>query len=144
MRSRYPLTVHIFLLEANNLLLIRRFNTGFEDGNYSLVAGHIDGEETVHQAAVREIAEEGGATVRPENLSVVGVMQRKSDDIRVDFFLVTRIWEGRPSNHEPDKCDQLIWVPLDHLPANTIPYIRRAVEKTQGDPGQIWFESFGW
>lgn len=70
MRSRYPLTVHILLLEADNLLMLRRFNTGFEDGNFSLVAGHLEGDETVHQAAVREIAEEVGAAWRWKNTRV--------------------------------------------------------------------------
>jgi len=144
MRSRYPLTVHILLLEADNLLVLRRFNTGFEDGKYSLIAGHLEGEETVLQAAVREIAEEAGVRVRPEDLKVVGVMQRKSDDVRVDFFLATRSWKGQPRNNEPDKCDKVKWVPIDQLPSNTIPYICRSVDNFQTNPDQVWFESFGW
>ena len=144
MRSRYPLTVNILLLKEENLFLLRRFNTGIEDGKYSLVAGHIESQETVHQAAVREIAEEAGVQVRPEDLSVVGVMQRKSNDVRVDFFLMADTWEGQPHNHEPSKCDHVQWVPLTQLPADTIPYIRRAVDLTLANPDTVWFESFGW
>lgn len=121
--------------------MLRRFNTGYEDGKYSVVAGHLDGDETVSEAAIREIKEEVGVRVQPENLAVVGVMHRKSDDERVDFFLATNDWSGEPSNHEPDKCDDLDWYPLAALPANTIPYVHKAVQNYQLG---IWFDEFGW
>jgi len=131
-------------------LLLRRHQTGYQDGNYSVVAGHLNGGEPVVCAAVREAREEVGITVAPEALEVVGVMHRLSDDERIDFFLVASSWMGRIRNEEPEKCDQVAWFDVERLPQNVIPYVRRALEnsrKRQWDRacrGGIWFDTFGW
>lgn len=110
-------------------------------GNYSVVAGHLDGDETVIAAAVREIEEEVGVEVKPEDIEVVGVMHRKSGDERIDFFLVTRKWAGEPVNREHDKCDDIGWYVYDNLPVNIIPYVKKALDNyKQG----VWFDEFGW
>ena len=141
--SRFSLVsaVHLFLLRGQQVLLLRRRNTGYEDGNYSVPAGHLDGGEQVIQAAIREVREEVGIEITPEDLDVVGIMHRQAEDERIDFFIVARRWDGEPRNCEPDKCDQLYWVDIDKLPGNVIPYVRRALENYQ--VGR-WFDSFGW
>jgi hypothetical protein len=80
-------------------------------------------------------------TLAADDVAVVGVMHRKARDERVDFFVAASVWTGELSNCEPDKCDDLRWSPRDALPANTIPYVRRALENY--DKG-VWFEEFGW
>jgi 8-oxo-dGTP pyrophosphatase MutT (NUDIX family)/gamma-glutamylcyclotransferase (GGCT)/AIG2-like uncharacterized protein YtfP len=132
---------HLFLIREGQVLLLRRYNTGYEDGNYSVVAGHLDGNEEVKTAMIREAREEAGIEIRPEDLQVVGIMHRKSTDERVDFFLATEKWSGEVTNTEPDKCDELRWVPLDQLPENVIPYIRKAIENYRNG---VWFDSYGW
>jgi 8-oxo-dGTP diphosphatase len=141
MRSFFLVAVHLFFLKDDQILLLRRFNTGYEDGNYSVVAGHVDAGETVTQAAVREAAEEAGVVLQPENLQVVHVMNRKSNDERVDFFVVVKAWDGEIQNTEPEKCDDLSWFALAALPANMIPYVRFAIENHQKG---ILYSEFGW
>ena len=141
MHRKFPVAVHIFFLRDEKVLLLRRFNTGYEDGSYSVVAGHLDGGETVTRAAIREAREEVGVSIKAENLNVVGVMHRMSKEERVDFFLAVTDWSGKVVNRERSKCDGLSWCSIDELPENTIPYIRRALENFQKG---IWFEEFGW
>jgi len=127
MRARFPVTVHLFFFRKNQILLLRRFNTGFRDGEYSVPAGHLDGGETVMQAAVREAEEEIGVKIAESEMTFSTVMHRIEDDERVDFFVQVHTWQGEPFNAEPEKCDDLRWVDIHALPANTIPYIRQAL-----------------
>jgi len=133
--------VHLFLVRHGQVLLLRRFDTGYEDGKYSVIAGHLEGGEEVKAAAVREAREEAGIDIAPEDLDVVGVMHRRSDDERVDFFCVATLWAGQVANREPHRCDQLAWFDVEALPGNIIPYVRRALDNYLGG---VWFDSFGW
>jgi 8-oxo-dGTP diphosphatase len=140
-RTKFPVTVHIFFLRDQKVLLLRRCNTGYEDGNYSVVAGHMEEGESITQAAIREAEEEVGVELQPSDMRVVGVMIRKSDDQRVDFFLAVTTWWGDLANREPDRCDDLAWFPIEGLPANLVYYVRRALENyKQG----VWFDEYGW
>ena len=65
---RFPVAVHVFLLRDDAVLLVRRCNTGFEDGKLSVVAGHVEPGESVTQAALRETSEEVGVTLSPDRL----------------------------------------------------------------------------
>lgn len=133
--------VHLFLVHDGQILLLRRFNTGYEDGNYSVVAGHLDGGEEVVAAMVREAREEAGIVIAPEEMRIVGVMHRKASDERIDFFLTAEHWSGEVRNCEPERCDELAWYPLNRLPENIVPYVRRAWENYCAGR---WFDSLGW
>ncbi|EJL46265.1 hypothetical protein BAG01nite_11350 [Brevibacillus agri] len=143
MRTHFtmPVAVHLFLVRGNEILLLRRYNTGYEDGNYSVPAGHLDGNEEVKTAAIREAREECGIEIAPSALSLVGVMHRRSTDERIDFFVAATSWQGEIVNAEPDKCDELVWADLDQLPDNVIPYVRQAIANYRRNK---WFDSFGW
>ena len=139
---RFPVAVHVLLLRGDDVLLVRRRNTGFEDGKLSVVAGHVEPGEAVTQAALRETHEEVGVALSPEGLRVVGVMHRKSNEERVDFFLAYRLeGGGEPENREPEKCFELVWANVAHLPDDTIPYVRAGIENFRRG---VWFQEFGW
>jgi hypothetical protein len=38
------------------------------------------------------------------------------------MFFEARKWLGEPANREPDKCSDVRWFPLGHLPDDVIPY----------------------
>ncbi|HEY5157740.1 MAG TPA: NUDIX domain-containing protein [Anaerolineales bacterium] len=141
MRAKFPVTVHMFFIHGDQILLSRRYQTGYMDGHYSVPAGHLDGQESVRMAGVREAHEEIGVQVDPADMDFAGVFHRREADERVDFFIHVKKWVGQPVNAEPDKCDKLIWAKLDTLPEKTIPYIRKAIENFRMG---ILFEEFGW
>ncbi|MEM6710359.1 MAG: NUDIX domain-containing protein, partial [Pseudomonadota bacterium] len=123
------------------ILLLQRQNTGFEDGNFSVVAGHIEAGETARSATCREASEEAGLTIRESSLRLFHVVHKLADQERIAFFFICDAWSGEPVNREPDKCSQLAWFPLATLPSNTVPYVRQAIRL--GMNGAVYSES-GW
>lgn len=140
-RFKLVSAVHLFLIRGGQILLLLRRNTGYEDGSYSVVAGHLNGGEEVKAAAIREAKEEVGIEIAPQDLEIVGVMHRRSDDERIDFFLAASSWSGEIVNNEPGKCGDISWFDLEQLPENVIPYVSRALENYRRGR---WFDSFGW
>jgi mutator protein MutT len=127
MRAKFPVTVHLFFFRESQILLLRRFNTGYADGQYSVPAGHLDGGETVMSAAAREAEEEVGLKIDLDAMEFSTVMHRMEEEERVDFFVQVHRWRGEPFNAEPEKCDDLRWVDVNQLPVNVVPYVRQAL-----------------
>ena len=128
--------VHLFLTnDCGQILMLRRFNTGFKDGEYGLVAGHVEYGESLKGAMIREASEEAGITLSPDKLEVVGVIPSLFDDY-VYFFLRADVWRGDIRNMEPEKCDDMRWFHPREIPVNTVSYIARAIENYLGGE---WF-----
>jgi len=49
-RFMFRAACYLLLIKKDKMLLLRRFNTGWEDGKYTLISGHLEGDETVKQA----------------------------------------------------------------------------------------------
>ena len=140
-RQGLPVVAHVFLLRDRLVLLQRRQGTGFEDGNYGLVGGHIEGGESIRATAVRECREEIGIGVDPADLEPLGVVHYTSPSGEgIDFFFAARRWIGEPTLVAD--ADDLRWCRPDALPANTIPFVRRAI--AQHLLGGRWFDEDGW
>ena len=140
-RFKLILSVYIIFEHDGKVLLLKRQNTGYEDGNYGLVAGHADGNESARKAACREALEESGLKLEPDKLVPVHFMHRRQNDERFDVFFKAVNWEGEPVNTEPEKCAELAWFSWDELPKNTIPYIRQALECARD--AKV-YSQFGW
>lgn len=147
MKKQYHTNIpasYLVLFKGSEVLLLRRANTGFCDGDYSLPAGHVEAGETFTQALTREIKEEVGIVLDPKNVKVEHVMHRKSHtdgSERVDVFFKADKWQGEIENKEPHKCDDLSWFSLEGLPENIIPYIKQALGCIHK---KIFFSEAGW
>lgn len=141
-RFKLVVAVHLILIKNGKILLLRRYNTGYEDGNYSVVAGHIDGKESVITSMQREAKEEAGIKIKEEDLEIVHVMHRNSEDREsIDYFLTCKKYEGNIQIMEKDKCDELKFYDLENLPINVIPYVRKGIEYYKND---VPFSVYGW
>ncbi len=120
---------YLILIRDDRILLSRRFNTAWRNGDYSLIAGHLDPGESIRTTMVREAKEEAGVAIQLADLQFVHVMQQYENAEYFDFYFTADTWEGEPTNCEPDKCDDIRWFPLDELPENLVPNVKQALEK---------------
>ncbi|HMV18090.1 MAG TPA: NUDIX domain-containing protein [Zoogloea sp.] len=139
-RRGIPTGVHVLFERDSRVLLMRRAGTGFFDGLYSLPGGHVEEGESVGMTAHREMAEELGVTLAPDAVALLGVVHRRSDTNRIDFFVRALTWSGEPRIAEPDKCDDLAWFGRDALPLALVPYVRDALAAGDGP----WLMESGW
>jgi 8-oxo-dGTP diphosphatase len=141
-RFTFLAAVYLLLERNGRLLLLRRFNTGWMDGKYTLPAGHVDGNETITDCMSRETLEETGIIINPENLKVVHIMHN-NDGIReyFDFYLTASKWQGSPEIQEPDKADDLCWFPKNKLPENILQNVKFALSNIQNN---VLFSEFTW
>ncbi|GMX57960.1 MAG: hypothetical protein YFSK_2920 [Candidatus Yanofskyibacterium parasiticum] len=134
---------YLVLVKDGKMLLSRRFNTGYEDGNYSFVAGHLNGNETFRQAMAREAKEEAGIVIDPEKLKIIHVMHRAQENStgeRVDILMTIAEWVGEIKNNEPEKCDDLSWFLIDEIPDNVVPFLKQAINCVNKG---IFYSEFG-
>ena len=135
MKERFKLIPEVFLVLVRDgkVLLSRRFNTGYEDGNYGLPAGHGEEGETMRQGIAREAKEEIGVDIAVDDLEFVLTQNRWCPDsgnphARIGFYFVPKYWQGEITNMEPNKCDDLQFFTFDTLPPNVVPHVRAALE----------------
>ena len=130
-KERFKLvpSVYLILKKDDTILLSLRENTGYMDGFYSLVAGHVDGNEPARFACVREAKEEANMDILVEELKVGCIMHRLAEEREcIDMFFILENYNGTIENTEPQKCGGLKYFDLDNLPENIIPYIKTAIE----------------
>jgi len=144
-RERFKLSLSVFMLlidKDNNVLLIKRSNTGWMDGFYSVPAGALDGKETLLQAVIRETMEEVNVLVSEKNIQLVHTMHNMTHEEEwIGSFFVARHWEGTPQVNEPEKHSEVRWVSIKNLPENIIPYVQRACN---GYIENNSYSEFGW
>lgn len=103
------------------ILLHRRKNTGYQDGRWDFAgSGHIDEGETARAAAVRECEEELGIHIKEEDLTFSHLSHHFGNRTYYDICFLIKQFEGTPAIMEPEKCSELGWFDIDHLPDEMI------------------------
>lgn len=147
-RFRVVPAAYLVMRRAREVLLQLRSNTGYMDGFWATAAaGHVEADESVFEAVVREAREELGIDVAPTDLTPLCAMHRtvanaRPVDERVDFFFECRAWTGEPRLLETDKAAELRWFPLDALPTPVVPHERFVLDRL-GTPQLAPVVTFG-
>lgn len=129
-RNKLPISVQLILEKENKILLMKRKNTGYEDGKYSLPGGHVKANEEIRKALIREAKEEIGIDLDIKDMEFYKVMNRKVSKQQeyIDFIFKTKHWTGEITNEESDKCEEIIWVNKKEIPKNTLSFISQMLE----------------
>lgn len=138
------LTVEVLLIRENKILLMKRQNTGYEDGKYSVVGGHLEAGEDFKSAIVREAKEEANITLNAEDLKLVSIVHSKgATDNYVNIFFSAHNYSGDIRNNETDKCLELKWFDIDNLPDDIIEIDKRVINNYKDNSNNYLIE-FGW
>lgn len=133
-RFRAAVAVYGILRREGCVLLLRRKGSGYRDGELSLPAGHLEGDEDAVCGLRRELREE--LVIEAGRCELALVMHRRretpGDDEYVDLFFDVTEWAGEPVIGEPDKCGELVWMCLDELRGDVVDYIAVALRAKGG------------
>lgn len=137
-KFKFIAAVCVLLERDEKILLIRRANTGFADGLYTLPTGHVDGGESFVEAAARETKEEVDVSVELDDLELFHMSQHVYGPTNecITFFYKAGKWQGTPQNNEPDKCDDVQWFAKDNLPEDILLNVRDALDNIDGHVSQ--------
>lgn len=120
--------VHTLLLHEGRILLLRRANTGFGDGAWSLPCGRLRSWESLPRRAAREIWETTRVAVAETDLEFAHVAHHRGSTDRIGFFFAATVWHGEPVNAEPHEHDAVEWFDLERLPPDLLPYSAAGIE----------------
>ena len=92
------------------------------EGTWTMPGGKLDFQETLKDGACRELFEEIGIKVGPDELKLISV----SDEIVPDNHYVTvgflcENFEGEPKTMEPEEITEWKWYNLNNLPEKVYP-----------------------
>ena len=124
--NRFTTRVAVFIIlknEDGEIILQKRKNTGYMDGSWDFVAsGHVDPNESIRRAAVRELFEEAGVKAQEQDLRLVHINQNDLhlDTPYINFTFMLEKWEGEPRICEEDKCSEMKSFQPDDLPESCV------------------------
>lgn len=136
--------VHLFLVKDNKILVEKRKNRKYCNGQYDLIAGHIKGGQDVYDEIIRVAKEEVNIDIKREDLKVIQVMHHYGDDSEyIHYFFLTSEYTGEIKNNEPEICEYIEWVDFKYPIPNMMEYINFAT-KCYLEDSENKFTVFGW
>lgn len=113
-RFKSGVCVDIVLTKQNQILLMKIK----DDGMYELPGGHLEKDEDLYDAMVRETKEELLIDLNKEDINLIYLLHHYTGE-RLNFIFISPINNLEPKIGEPNKCEELIWVDINNLPNQT-------------------------
>ncbi|MBO1413513.1 NUDIX domain-containing protein [Streptomyces sp. FH025] len=119
-------------LEAQRVVLLRRGpKAKFAQGMWDLPVGKNEPGEPITETAVRELKEETGLAVSPEDLRLAHVIHGARGVEAPNGFLTVVFaahrWYGELANGEPAKHSEVAWTDTDAVPDEFVSTTRSAL-----------------
>lgn len=115
----------VFNKEKTMVLLQRRKNTGYMDGYWDFGAtGHVDADESMKQAIIREAEEELGILIDIKDIHFATLCHKLTSEtgtIYYNGYFTCNKYINTPEIKELDKASELKWFKIDSLPSDLIP-----------------------
>ena len=109
-----------------SILLMKRKNTGFDDGKWELPGGHLEMNEDLYDAMIREVKEELLITLNRNDIELVYLMHHYHGE-RLNFVFKADGTYLEPRIGEEEKCDEIKWFSLDKLPVEMTDKMRKMI-----------------
>ena len=132
-RYKLPAFVAVVVEQEDQILLLKRENTGWMDGFWGMPGGGLNPNETIAEAAARETYEEVGILVNPEDLELIHVLhvRRGGNKDVLGFMFIAHAWKGIAENREPHYCSEVQWFNIHSLPSKIIPQTLEAFKQAK-------------
>jgi 8-oxo-dGTP pyrophosphatase MutT (NUDIX family) len=143
-----PVDAYMLLERDGKVLMLRRAaEASYAAGLLCPPSGHVETDETVSDAAIRETAEETGIKLRPDQVRCVTVVHHRGPggQARIGWFFAAELgWTGEPVNLEPAKHAGLAWIDPAEPPGDLVAYTWAGLCAWQaGAPHAIHFQEPG-
>ena len=108
-RFKICVAVHLIIIENGKILLQRRCNPNKHGyGMLGLPAGHLEINENVYDAMIREAKEE--LDINLVDFELVQIMNLNGDtDVYDAYFFLAKKYDGIIKNNEVDESKELEW-----------------------------------
>jgi len=106
-----------------------------EEGLWSLPVGFLEEKESLEECAVRELLEETGVDLDPDNLCQAMTVEKEIQNPRTRT--ITVVYTAVVDKHEHPICaaddvEGVAWFPMDELPSLAVEHLE-IVRKTLGE-----------
>ena len=116
-KCNFRLAINLVLKRNNKVLLMRRFNTGWNDGKYALMGGHVEDGESCEDTVIRELKEEMNLDI--EIISYLGELEAYN---QVEYYYHAKIVGGELKfggeeleRNSEDNYYEIRWISLDEI-----------------------------
>lgn len=109
-------TVDVLVLRDNKILLVKRAKHLLEGGKWASVGGFVDRDETILQAAEREILEESGWKVKDLTYLRVKDSPDRPHEDRQNIAFTLFCFADQEVGEKDNESDEVKWFDLNDLP----------------------------